>query len=229
MYRNPDDLSDQAHVSAPLTKPPKASSPTIPVHERPISSSRMECDPPCSKPALDSEISSNCGTVTATTRNPNFSESTEASSALRPTIAGEAGRAAESRILQNALEKEEKMAAEINTSNPIRSPEMNVDFKMELDSVSMEEDATEEISTIHYVRQFSVVGWLIIFLIINHPKCWSNFLSLFFICIELFFFFIALSVEGNLEILNLVENYCLFCKLYFMHFRLEVDMLFCIL
>lgn len=157
MYRDPKDLSDQAHISAPLAKPKAIQEVATDISNKVVSSdskNAMECDTSVEElnntpenketvinskelseePMLDtikSEVDEDMSIKEEKTINYS-NEPTESFKVFSP--------------------KEEKICSKTDISVNIKKDDSSVDQEMELDSNDTAQE--EEIGAIHYVRHF---------------------------------------------------------------------------
>lgn len=152
MYRNPEDLADQAHISTPLTKPQKDLSPEVAADKCSMNSSEMECDVPLPK-SLDSQIRSTSA----------FAQVPIIPAAPAPTENFSSVAKNNKKLENSDLKFEEekigkgKMLKNVNISICSENvSQMETDQTMESDSANMGEFAgeEEEIGAMHYVRSF---------------------------------------------------------------------------
>lgn len=158
LYRNLDDLSDQAHVSTPFSQPLKAS-PTYPDKTLPSDVTEMECDSSADTPKPYS------GTENALKETKSASVSScpealpsscinEKSEKLNQNVVISKEKRAEHSVSRNVPYEEAKpigakMINDVNKNTPVFPQER----AMQLDSANMDQvsSSEEEIGAIHYV------------------------------------------------------------------------------
>lgn len=161
LYRNPDDLSEQAHISTSLSKPVKDTSTTYSATASSSTSNEMECDPPVDKQKMYSGLKNDQKNLNDAPSVPHkqvqsssfVSENRELSN---PDVTLHEKKKNENFLSRIIPSRETKATSDSHILNKTNENMSNFlqEQKMELDSVSMDQESsenTEEIGAIHYI------------------------------------------------------------------------------